>query len=418
MITKVIKGGVLIDGTGRPPVKDAVVIIEGARITSVGRESELDVSKGGNIETIEAAGKTIIPGLIESHGHIFMNGEMISEFASSLLRNNNMAMAMKAIPRLKRLLEVGITTYRDGGSGWGWIEVALRDAINKGYIIGPRFWATGYHITVTGGHGFFLPPWIAKYAEVHAEQNGMECNGPDDWRKAARLNIHHGTDNIKVVASRDVLSTGNTTAAQPTLEELIAAIEEAHKMGKRAIAHASGPVAVKNAIKAGVDVLVHGFFINEECVEMIVKNNVFFEPTNLYIRVIKDKGKGKLPGWMIEKANKAWEDREKNFKMYLDKGIKISCGSDAGVPFVPQGDNMRELKMFVELGMSTMDAIITATKTAAEAIGIEDEVGTIEKGKLADIVLVDGNPLKNIDLLSTEEKIKMVMKNGDIVISR
>jgi imidazolonepropionase-like amidohydrolase len=416
MVTKVIKGGILIDGTGNTPVKDAVIIIEGETITTIGKKSEVVIPKGDNVETIEADGKTIMPGLIDSHVHIYTDGET-SEFTCMPINNNHLALAMKSVPRLKRTLEMGITSLRDGGSGWGWLEVALRDAINRGDIVGPRYFATGYHLSVTGGHGYFLPPWLSNIP-VHPEQSTIYCDGPDAWRKAARLNIYNGTDNVKVVASRDIISTGIATAPQATLEELTAAIEEAHKMGKRAIAHAQGPIAIKNAIKAGANSIVHGFFMDEECAEMMVKNNVFLESTNLYVRMIKDRGKGELPDWMVDKANETWEDRKKNFKMYLEKGVKISFGSDAGVPFIRQGDNAGELSMFVELGMSTMDAIIAATKTAAEAIGIEDKAGTIEEGKIADIILIDGDPLQDIGLLGTENKIKMVMKEGEIIITR
>jgi imidazolonepropionase-like amidohydrolase len=416
MVAKIIKGGILIDGTGNTPVKDAVIIIEGKTITTIGKKSEVVIPKGDNVETIEADGKTIMPGLIDSHVHIYTDGET-SEFTCMPINNNHLALAMKSVPRLKRTLEMGITSLRDGGSGWGWLEVALRDAINRGDIVGPRYFATGYHLSVTGGHGYFLPPWLANIP-VHPEQSTIYCDGPDAWRKAARLNIYNGTDNVKVVASRDIISTGIATAPQATLEELTAAIEEAHKMGKRAIAHAQGPIAIKNAIKAGANSIVHGFFMDEECAEMMVKNNVFLESTNLYVRMIKDRGKGELPDWMVDKANETWEDRKKNFKMYLEKGVKISFGSDAGVPFIRQGDNAGELSMFVELGMSTMDAIIAATKTAAEAIGIEDKAGTIEEGKIADIILIDGDPLQDIGLLGTENKIKMVMKEGEIIITR
>jgi imidazolonepropionase-like amidohydrolase len=413
MKTKVIQGGMLLDGTGKPPIKDGVVIIEGNKITKVGKKGKVDLPQGGDVEFIDAGGKTIMPGMIDSHVHIYTDGET-GEFTSLPINNNELALAMKSIPRLKRILEMGITSLRDGGSGWGWLEVALRDAINRGDIPGPRFFTTGYHLTVTGGHGHFLPPWLAK----QKEQCGMHCDGPDEWRKAARLNIYNGTDNVKVVASRDIISPGIATASQPTLEELTAAIEEAHKMGKRAIAHAQGHDAIEKVIKAGTDSVVHGFFMDEECADMMVKNNVFLESTNLYVKRVKDMGKGELPDWMIEKAIETWEDKKKNFKMYLQKGIKISFGSDCGVPFLKQGDNAVELSVFVELGMSPMDAIVAATKTASEAIGIEDIVGTIEEGKLADIILVNGDPLQDISILSEEEKIKMVIKNGERVITR
>jgi len=409
----VIKGGILIDGTGTPPIEKSILVIEESKITSIGKEGEMDLPKGKGVKVINAEGKTIMPGLIDSHVHIYTDGES-KEFYSLPVYNNHLTLAMKSIPRLKRTLEMGITTLRDGGSGWNWLEVALRDAINRGDIPGPRYFATGYHLTVTGGHGYFLPPWLANIP-VHPEQSTIHCDGPDQWRRAARLNIYNGTDNVKVVASRDIISTGIATAPQATREELKAAIDEAHKMGKRAIAHAQGPEAIMNAIEAGADSIVHGFFMNEECADMMVKKNVYLESTNLYMRMIIEKGAGDLPDWMVEKAKECWKDRANNFKMLLEKGVKISLGSDAGVPYIKQGDNARELSMFVELGMSPMDAIIAATRTAAEAIGISDRVGTVEKGKIADIIIVDGSPLDNIDLLHNEDKIKMVMKEGKII---
>lgn len=411
-----IKRGLLIDGTGRSPIEKSIVMVEGSKITSIGKEGEIALPEGKDVKVINAEGKTVMPGLIDSHVHIYTDGES-SEFSSLPINNNHLTLAMKSIPRLKRTLEMGITTLRDGGSGWNWLEVALRDAINRGDILGPRYFATGYHLTVTGGHGYFLPPWLANIS-VHPEQSTIHCDGPNEWRKAARLNIYNGTDNVKVVASRDIISPGIATAPQATREELKAAIDEAHKMGKRAIAHAQGREAIMNAIESGADSIVHGFFIDEECADMMVKKNVYLESTNLYVRMIVDRGAGDLPDWMVQKAKECWEDRVNNFKMLLEKGIKISLGSDAGVPYIRQGDNARELSMFVELGMSPMDAIIAATRTAAEVIGVADRVGTIEEGKIADIILIDGCPLENIDLLHDEDKIKMVMKEGKIIITR
>ena len=416
METIVIKGGTLIDGTGRSPVEKSTVVVEGSKIKSIGKVDKIALPEGKSIKVINAEGKTVMPGLIDSHVHIYTDGES-SEFYSLPVYNNHLTLAMKSIPRLKRTLEMGITTLRDGGSGWNWLEVALRDAINRGDIPGPRYFATGYHLTVTGGHGYFLPPWLANIP-VHPEQSTIHCDGPDQWKKAARLNIYNGTDNVKVVASRDIISTGIATAPQATREELKAAIDEAHKMGKRAIAHAQGREAIMNAIESGANSIVHGFFMDEECADMMVKKNVYLESTNLYMRMMIDRGAGDLPDWMVQKAKECWEDRAKKFKMLLEKGVKISLGSDSGVPYIRQGDNARELRMFVDLGMSPMDAIIAATRTAAEAIGVADRVGTIERGKVADIILIDGSPLENIDLLHKENKIKMVMKEGKVVVMR
>jgi len=416
MGTKVIKGGTLIDGTGRAPIKKATVIIEGTKIASVVEDGKIPVPAGDGVEIIEAEGKTIMPGLIDSHVHIYTNGES-KEFTSMPIRDNPLTRAMMSVPRLKRTLEMGITTLRDGGSGWGWLEVALRDAIIRGDISGPRYFTTGYHLTVTGGHGYFLPPWLANIP-VHPEQSSVHCDGPDEWRKAARMQIYNGTDNIKLVASRDVISPGIATAPQATLEELKAAIEEAHKMGKKALVHAQGHEAIMNSIIAGADSIVHGFWVDEECADMMVKHNVYLESTNLYVRGIMDRGAGDLPDWMVQKATACWEDKVRNFGMLIKKGVKISFGSDTGVPYISHGENAKELSMFVELGMSPMAAITAATKTAAEAVGLGDKTGTIQEGKLADVIVVDGDPSRNIDLLHQADKIKMVMKEGTVVITR
>ncbi|MGQ9543752.1 MAG: amidohydrolase family protein [Candidatus Bathyarchaeia archaeon] len=416
MIRNIIfKDGTIIDGTGRAPIKGSI-IIEGSRIKSVGEDAQ--VPEGENVEIIDISGKTILPGLIDTHIHIYRNGEPqgSSELA---LRQNAIYAAVKAVPHLKRTLEMGITTARDGGCGYGWMEVALKRAINNGFIQGPRYFTSGYHLTVTGGHGYFFPPWLGNIRGGDViEQVAMHVDGPDEWRRAARLNIYHGTDNVKMVTSRDLISSGDPTSPQATYEEIKAAVDEAHKMGKKAIAHSSGHVAMMNAIRAGVDSLVHGFYLDEEVAETMVKNNVFLEPTNTYCKVLVERGPGEQPDFIVNNAIEAWKDRERNFKMYLQKRVKITFGTDAGEPYIRHGDSAYELSVLVELGMTPMQALIAATKTAAECLGIEDQVGTLEPGKVADIIVVDGNPLDNINILHIESKIKLVMKEGKIVVTR
>jgi imidazolonepropionase-like amidohydrolase len=417
---KVIQGGTLIDGTGKPPVKDSVVVVEGSKITDVSRKGEVKVPEAERIEVIEAEGKTVMPGLIDSHLHMKGNGES-KDYYMIPIRNNSMDRAMKAVPNLKKTLEMGFTTIRDGGSGYSWMDVALRNAINRGDIVGPRYLATGYHLTVTGGHGYGLPPWFGKFSP--AEQVGMFCDGPDEWRKAARLNIYNGTDNIKVVASRGFTTAGlsgdaGLVSAQPSIDELRAAVEEAHKMGKKTSAHANGPQAIMNAIEAGIDSIVHGFYMNEKCAEMMVKNNVVLEATTLCIKLMKDLGPGEMLDEAVQNAMEYWKIKEKEFKMILEAGITISFSTDMGCPYLFHGENAREFACMVELGMSPMAAVVSATKNAANTIGLGDKIGTIEKGKLADIILVDGDPLKNIAILEKAENIRMVMKDGKIVITR
>jgi len=420
MEAKVIRGGTLIDGTGVSPVKDATVVVEGSKITSVGRSGENEIPKGDGVEIIEAEGKTVMPGLIDGHLHMGIIGES-SGFYSIPIYNNSLDLAMKAVPCLRRTLEMGFTTVRDGGSGWGWMEVALRNAIDRGDIVGPRYLTTGYHLTVTGGHGYFLPPWLGRFGP--AEQTGWHCDGPDEWRKAARLNIYNGTDNVKLVASRGFLSAGlrgdaPPTAAQASVEEMRAAVDEAHKMGKKAFAHANGHQAIKNAIEAGIDSIVHGWYMSEECAEMMVERNVILEPTTLCIKLVRDRGRGEMLDAMVDKAAAYWELKTKEFAMILEKGVTISFSSDMGCPYLYHGENAIELSSMVELGMTPMAAIVAATKTAANTIGLGDQIGTIEEEKTADIILVDGDPLSNIAVLREEAKIKMVMKEGKIIITR
>jgi imidazolonepropionase-like amidohydrolase len=420
MAMKVFQGGTLIDGTGKPPVQDSLVVTEGKKITFVGKQKEFKIPKGENVQVIEAKDGTVMPGLIDGHLHMGIIGQS-REFYSIPIHNNNIDIAMKAIPRLKKMLEMGFTTVRDGGGGFGWFEVSLREALKRGDIIGPRYLATGYHLTVSGGHGYFLPHWLGKYAPP--EQNGMHCDGPDEWRKAARLNLYNGTDCIKLVASRGFLSAGlrgdaPPTGAPATIEEMRAAAEEGHKMGKKVFAHANGHQAIMNAVSAGVDSIVHGWYIDEETLEMMVKKNVVLEPTTLCIRLVRDQGKGEMLDVMVERAAAYWEGKQKEFEMILKSGVTISMSSDMGCPYLYHGENARELECMVNLGMSPMQAILTATKVAANTIGLGNEIGTIEKGKNADIIIVDGDPLKNIAILQEPNKVKLVMKDGEIIIVR
>ena len=420
MKTMVIKGGRLIDGHGGAPVQDSVLILEGERIVAVRTAAETKIPGGDDVTLMDATGKTVMPGLIDGHIHIYMDGESTGFFELPI-HNNSIDMAMKAIPRLRRTLEMGFTTVRDGGSGYSWFEVSLREAIKRGDIVGPRYLTSGYHLTVTGGHGYFLPHWLGRFEPP--EQLGMHCDGVDAWRKGARLNLYNGTDNIKVVASRGFASlalrgAGPPTCAQATVEEMQAAVSEAHKMGRKAMAHANGPEAVKNAVRAGVDSIVHGLHVDEEAVRMIVNAIVVLEPTNICFRPDRYEGTGIEPPQPGSKQHAMKTRTIEEFHMILEKGVTISCGSDASVPYLRNGDNARELAACVDLGMTPMEAIVSATKTAATTLGLGDKVGTIEKGKLADILIVDGDPLADIGVLTREACIACVIKNGEIAIHR
>jgi len=420
MAITVIQGGTLLDGTGAEPVADAVVVVEGKKISAVARREELAVPAGERVRVIDARGQTVMPGLIDGHLHMKGNGES-KDYYMIPLRTNSLDRALKAVPNLRRTLEMGFTTIRDGGSGYSWMDVALRNAINRGEIAGPRYLATGYHLTVSGGHGYGLPPWLGKYQPP--EQVGMFCDGPDEWRKAARLNLYNGTDNVKLVASRGFTTAGQSgdaglVAAQASVEEMRAAVEEAHKMGKRTSAHANGPRAIRNAVEAGVDSIVHGFYLDRECAELLAKRKVPLEATTLCIRLLRDLGRGEMLEEGVRRAAEYWEGKAKEFRMILDAGVTVSFATDMGCPYLFHGENARELTCMVELGMTPMQAIVSATRTAAGTIGWGDRIGTLEAGKLADLLLVDGNPLDEIAILEKAEKIRLVMKEGEIAIAR
>lgn len=410
-------GGILIDGTGKEPLKNSIVVVEDDKIKDVGQEGDVKIPE--NAEVIDIYNMTIMPGLIDTHIHICMDGEPKGLIERTVNQNCMLAL-VKGVSYLSRTLRRGITTAQDGGSGFNWMEVALRDGVNAGFIEGPRYRTAGYHITVTGGHGYFFPPWLgSKYGGDIIEQAAVHADGPEEWRKAVRLNLWYGVDMIKLVVSRDVISPGIPTLAQASFEEVKAAVEEAHRNRRKVMAHANGPEAIRTALEAGVDIIVHGYFMDDDLIDMMVERGAYLEPTNRYIKLLVEHGGGEQPDYVVEGAKEFWKDRVKNFRRYMDKGVKIVLGSDAGgVPYFKHGENARELEVMVELGMSPMRAIISATKMAAECLGLQDKIGTIEPGKLADIIVVDGNPLQDIGILSHEEKLKIIMKNGYIIIRK
>jgi imidazolonepropionase-like amidohydrolase len=413
----VLIGGVLIDGTGREPLKNSVIVVEGNKIRDVGQEGDVKIPK--DAEVIDIYNMTIMPGLIDTHIHICMDGEP-KGLIERTVNQNCMFALVKGVSYLSRTLRRGITTAQDGGSGFNWMEVALRDGVNVGLIEGPRYGAAGYHITVTSGHGYFFPPWLgSRYGGDIIEQAAMHADGPEEWRKAVRLNLWYGVDMVKLVVSRDVISPGIPILAQASFEEVKAAVEEAHRNRRKVMAHANGPEAIRTALEAGVDIIVHGYFMDDDLIEMIVEKEAYLEPTNRYIKLLVEKGEGEQPDYTVEGAKEFWKDRVKNFKKYIDKGVKIVLGSDAGgVPYFKHGENARELEVMVELGIPPMQAIVSATKLAAECLGLQDKIGTIKPGKLADILVIDGNPLQDIGVLSQEEKLKIIMKDGNIIVRK
>jgi imidazolonepropionase-like amidohydrolase len=309
---------------------------------------------------------------------------------------------LKAAESARRTLMAGVTTVRDMGGKDG-IDFGLRQAIDSGLIPGPRMLISGRLICMTGGHGW---------------QIGLEANGPDEVRKAAREQIKAGVDIVKLMATGGVLTPAvEPGSEQLTEEELRAGVEEAHKAGKKTATHAMGTRGIQNALRAGIDSIEHGVYLDDATVSMMMERNIPLIPTISALYNIETKGlEAGIPAFAVEKTLKVKPFHLDSIRMAREAGVLVAAGTDAGTPFNLHGENLGEIKLLVDYGgCSPMAAIEAGTRVAARVLGLEKELGTVEEGKVADLVLVEGNPLDNIDVLLNQESICLVMQGGKIV---
>jgi len=405
---KIVVKGTLIDGLNKGPIKQGVIVIEGETITAIGKEGEVKIPEGAEV----FQGKTIMPGMIDCHIHFCLNGE--ADFNQLIIQSSLSTYAIKAVNYAKRTIESGFTTVRELGSP-AHIGVSLRDAVKKGIVPGPRILTSGQPLSITGGHGTFLPPWI------HPDFNlGLFADGIEEVRKAVRALMGSGVDLIKLLATGGVMDIATSPGAQNyNLDELKVAAEEAHKLGKKVAAHVEGLNGAKDCIRAGIDTLEHGIELDDEAIQMMIDNGTFLVPTLLAPYNIAKYGvKGGIPEFAVKKDLEVIKVHTKNFTKAYQAGVKIAMGTDMGTPFSKHGENAKELELMVNNGMSPMDAIMSTTRVASEAIGLEKSIGTLEKGKLADLIILDGDPLTDITLLQKKELIKLVMKEGKIAVKR
>lgn len=379
------KNCTLIDGTGNEPINNSFTVEDG-RIIEIGDNLKAD-------KEIDLDGKYIMPGLINSHVHITM--EPIGDPFVLIMNESDAKAAIRGVKNLKKQLKSGTTYFRDLGASNG-VDIDLRNAVNEGLIEGAEFKCAGSVVTMTGGHGWPI---------------GREADGVDETRKAAREQLKKGSDLVKIMATGGVMTTGvEPGSPQLSMEEMKAAVEEAHKAGKKTASHAQGTQGIKNAILAGIDSIEHGLILDEEAVDMMYENNTYLVPTLVAPYVIVEKGvEAGIKKDSYEKAVSIMESHIKSFKMSYEKGVKIAMGTDAGTPFNTHDMAWMELKLMIEYGMKPMDAIVSSTRNSAELLDILDDYGTIEKGKFADFLILDENPLENIETLS---KINTVYKKG------
>ena len=390
--------GPVFVGDGRVLDK-ASVLVEDGKITKV---AQGEMSLGDNVQKISLEGGMLLPGLIDCHVHLALDGS-----PDPLLRTMDLSIPANTLmaAELARLtLYGGVTTVRDLGAPHG-VDFALRDSIASGQTPGPRMLASGRVICMTGGHGW--------------QMDACEADGPHEVRKAARQQIKAGADQVKLMATGGVMTPGvEPGAAQLTEEELRAGIEEAHKAGRKTATHAQGSQGIMNAVKAGIDSIEHGFFLTEEIVDLMIQKGVAFVPTVSAIHYIVENGvEAGIPAFAVEKAQRIQKAHKQSIMLAHDAGVMIGMGTDAGTPFNLHGNNASELALMAELGFSASDVICSATGVAARVLGLEDSLGVIEEGKLADLIVVQGDPLADVSLLNDPAQLRVIMQGGRLIKS-
>lgn len=372
------------------------IVVEGDRIVSVGAAGDLDKSA----QVIDLGSATLLPGLIDAHTHLTFN---INSVGYEGLGISGPREALTGAHNARITLEAGFTTVRNVGADH-YSDIALRDAINDGDVPGPRMLASGPALSITGGHcDENLLPF-----EYHATSEGA-ADGIEAVQHKTREIIKYGADVIKVCATGGVLSKGDDpNASQYTMEEMKAIVADAHRLGRKVAAHAHGAQGVRWASEAGVDSVEHGHLMDDAAIAALKKNGTYLVPTLYLIDWNRENAATrKLPPYAAKKMEMVSLQAQNNAKKAFQAGVKIALGTDAAV--YPHGLNAHELAVYVRLGMSPAQAIQTATVNAADLLGWSDRVGSLDAGKFADIIAVDGDPTQDV---TTLQHVKFVMKGG------
>lgn len=402
-----IRAGRLFDGTGDAHRTSQMIVIDGGKIAAVGPAGEIRPPDGA--EVIDLSNAIVLPGLIDAHTHISARADRYEEIAK--FKDTPYQGAFAAVKHAKITLEAGFTTIRDVGSR-PFLAVDLRSSIEEGFIPGPRVVASGPGISITGGHGDLnnYPPQV-RVTMFPEERDYRIADGVDQVRHVVRAQIKHGVDVIKIHASGGVLSRGDSPGApQFTVDELRAAVEEAHAAGRKVAAHAHGAQGIKNAVAAGVDSIEHGSLIDDEGIAMMRAHGTWLVADIYNDDYILGRAREfHIPDEFIEKERKLGQLQRDNFAKAVKAGVKVAFGTDAGV--YPHGENARQFAYMVKYGLTPARAIRSATSDAAELLGRSQDIGRIARGYHADIIAVAADPLADVRAL---EKVGFVMKGGKV----
>jgi len=396
-----VRAARLIDGSGSAPIENAVVVIDGERIRAVGRD--LAIPEGARV--IDLRGATLLPGLIDCHTHV-TSGDP-GDYYEGLFRKSHVDYAVTAHVFARRTLEAGFTTVREVGS-YELIDVALRNAINAGEVVGPRMQVATLMIGATGGHvdltGF--SPYL------HFDEMSGIADGVDAVRKAVRERVKWGADLIKVAATAGVLSEEESVGApQYTQAELDAIVDEAAQWEKRVAAHAHGAEGIKRAVRAGVASIEHGSLLDDEGIRLMKqRGTVLVADVYNDDYILSEFTRLGYPQKMIDKERSIGRLQRENFQKAVRAGVKVAFGSDAGV--YPHGWNGKQFAHMVRWGLTPLQAITAATSSAAELMGWQDRVGRLAPGLYADLIAVNGDPLADVTEL---ERVTFVMKGGAVI---
>ncbi len=401
-----IHNGTLIDGTGNKPIKDAVILIKNNIIEYVGPEDLLSIPDSP-ITKIDANGGFILPGFIDTHLHLMTNGFHMED----TMYNPLSLFFYNGVENMRLTLDAGVTTVRDAGLA----DYGVKTAVEKGLIAGPRMQITVSPLSITGGHFDF---WLKSGFDMKISYPGYPdsiCDGKDDVRRKVREVMRAGAEVIKVMATGGVMSANDSPEhPQFSMGELKVIVEEAGTRGLKTMAHAHGAEGIKNAVMAGIDSVEHGTYLDEEAIQMILEKGAYLIPTLItqkYNKLMAETGS--MEDYRVEDAMRIADIHRENIKKAYKAGVAMVMGTDSGV--IEHGVNLQELGLLCEIGMTPIEAIMSGTKIAAECMGWQDKIGTLEAGKLADVVVSKKNPLFNINSIGNPDNIEVVMKDGNIL---